>query len=163
MYPITLQAANQAQALLSSSLAQQIQTLALAANITVPSITPDQIVLSSASPDIGDKDVQLTYPRICLYSSGVKNTQTEKFRSVSGTLAVSADIWASSNLVTDSDTWIHYYVEAVTSLLTANKGDWGNGLFFPGVYDVQFQPPKSGGIGFVQVARVTFQLTVSVS
>ena len=162
MYPITIQAASQAQSLLGQALASQIAALAAAANVAVPAIEPQQVVLSSASPDIGDKDVQMTYPRVCLYSAGLKNTQAEKFRTFSGSMALIADVWASSNLATESDLWIHYYVSAVSAVLSANKGDWGNGLFFSGLYDVQFQPPKSGGLGFVQTARITFHLTVSV-
>lgn len=162
MYPITIQAASQARFLLSEALPSRILALAAAANAPIPTIETQQIVLSSASPDIGDKDVQLTYPRVCLYSAGFKNNQAEKFRSLSGTMGVVADVWASSNLATDSDTWIHYYVSAVSAVLTENRGDWGNGLFFSGVYDAQFQSPKSGGLGFVQMARITFQLTVSV-
>ena len=163
MYPITILAATQAQALLTANgaLAQQIQSLASAGNVLIPPITPSQVVLSSASPEIGDKDVQLTYPRVCLYSTALKNAQVEKFRSLSGTLSVVADVWASSNLVSDSDCWIHYYVTAVASVFSANTGDWGNGMFFPGVYDVQFQAPKSGGLGYVQSARITVQLLVS--
>lgn len=165
MLPITILAASQARNLLiaDGALAQQIQTLASVASVLVPTIAPSQIVLSSASPDIGDKDVQLTYPRVCLYSTGFKNTQAEKFRSVSGTLSVVADVWASANLVSDSDCWIHYYVTAVASVFSGNTGDWGNGMFFPGMYDVQFQAPKNGGLGYVQSARITLQLIVSQS
>jgi hypothetical protein len=165
MYPITILAASKVKSLLTEngSLAQQLQALLGVDDAEVPTITPSQVVLSSAGPDIGDKDVELTYPRVCLYSAGLKNTKTEKFRALSGTLSMIADVWASANLVSDSDRWIHYYVTAVASVLSANTGDWGNGMFFPGVYDVQFQTPKSGGLGYVQSARITFQLIVSQS
>ena len=165
MYPITILAASQAQSLLSSNgaLGQQIQALGTAAGVVVPTITPSQVVLSSAGPDIGDKDVQLTYPRVCLYSTGLKNTQVEKYRSLSGSLSVVADVWASAALVSDSDAWIHYYFAAVASVFSANIGDWGNGIFFPGLYDVEFQAPKAGGLGFVQSVRITLHLIVSQS
>jgi hypothetical protein len=163
MIPISILAASQAQALLTANgaLTTQIQALGTAANLSIPNITAEQVVLSSASPDIGDKDVQLTYPRVCLYSTGLKNSGIEKFRTLSGTVAMVADVWASANLVSDSDKWIHYYVSAVTALLSANTGDWGNGIFFGGIYDVQFQAPKAGGLGYVQSARITFPLLVS--
>ncbi len=165
MIPLTIFAPQMVQSLLTNNdaLEQQITALAVASNLNVPPITAEQILLSSTTPDLGDKDVQLTYPRVCLYSGGVKNTQIEKFVSLSGAVSVIADIWASSNLATDTDQWIHFYVEAFTEILRQNRGDWGQGLFFSGMYDVQFQSPKPGGIGFVQFARVTCNLNVSRS
>ena len=165
MIPLTIFAAQVIQNLLTASdaLEQQISALAAASNANVPPITSQQVLLSSASPDLGDKDVQLTYPRVCLYSGGIKNTQAEKFVSLSGTVSVIADIWASSNLATDTDQWIHFYVEAFTAILRQSRGSLGQGLFFPGVYDVQLQAPKAGGLGFVQSARITCNLNVSRS
>lgn len=163
MTPITLLVAQKGTALLAGNgaLAAQINSLAQASNLTIPTIGTSQIVLSSTSPDIGDKDVQLTYPRVCLFSTGLKNTNADKFRSLSGAASLVIDIWATSAMVTDSDNWIHYYVEAVTNLLSENVGDWGDGVLFPGSYDVQFTTPKAGGLGYVQCARVTVALNVS--
>ena len=163
MLPLTLLAAQKVAGILNSgnALQQQLAALANASGVSLPVITPDQIVLSSASPDMGDKDIQLTYPRVCLYSAGLKNTQSEKFRSLSGSLVVVAEVWASANMVNETDQWIHFYVEAVTDILRRNVGDWGDGVFFSGAYDVQFQAPKSGGIGYVQSAKVTSTFWVS--
>ena len=163
MLPLTILATQKVSDLLTSdeALQQQIASIAAAANDSIPEITAAQIVLSSASPDIADRNIQLTYPRICLYSGGVRNTQEEKFRSLSGAVSVVAEIWASGNLVNNTDRWIHFYVEAMTNILRQNIGDWGDGLFFSGAYDVQFQAPKSGGLGFVQSAKVVSTLNVS--
>ena len=163
MTPLTIQVSQCLQNILvqGGALVQQITAIALACNSNVPVIAQEQVLLSSASPDLGDRNVQLTYPRVCLYSSGFKNTQVEKFRSLSGTASVIAEIWASSDLLTDTDQWIHYYVEAVTELLRQNIGDWGDGLFFNGSFDVQVQTPKPGGLGFVQNATVVCRLNVS--
>lgn len=163
MVPLTILAAEKFSNLLTTenALQQQIAAIAASCNVNVPLITPAQVLLSSASADIGDQNIQLTYPRVCLYSGGVKNTQTERFRSLSGIIAVTADIWASGNLVTDTDQWIHFYVEAITDILRQNIGDWNDGIFFSGIYDVQFQPPKAGGLGFAQSAKVTCNLNVS--
>jgi hypothetical protein len=165
MIPLTILAPQVMQGLLTTNDAftQQIAALAAASNANIPLITSDQVILSSASPILGDRDVQLTYPRVCLYSCGVKNTQVEKFVSLSGAVSVIADIWASSNLATDTDQWIHFYLEAFTALLRQNRGDWGQGLFFSGVYEVVLQPPQPGGLGFVQSGRVSCNLNVSRS
>lgn len=163
MTPLTILAAEKIANLLTSHNALQLEiaTLATAANIMIPPIPADQVLLLSAAADICDKNIQLTYPRICLYSSGLKNLQTEKFRSLSGTVSVVTEIWASGNKATDTDQWIHFYVEAMTTLLRQNIGDWGDGFFFSGIYDVQLQTPKAGGLGFVQSAKVTSNLNVS--
>ena len=163
MLPLTLLAAQKLSDLLTveDALQQQIAAIAVSCNVSVPLITAAQVVLSSATPDIGDSNIQLQYPRVCIYSGGVKNAQIEKFRSLSGTLAITAEIWASGNLVTNTDQWIHFYVEAATNILRQNIGDWGDGIFFSGLYDVQFQAPRAGGLGFVQSAKVTCNLNVS--
>lgn len=161
--PITFLAAQKVQDILTNAnaLESQVYGLALEANVELPTIPSQEVMVSAIPPSIGDNNVQFTYPRICLYSSGLKNTQFEKFRSLSGTVSVIAEIWASGNMVTQADQWIHFYVEAVTDLLRQNIGDWGDGIYFSGVYDVQFQQPKAGGFGFVQSAKVTCDINVS--
>jgi hypothetical protein len=164
MLPLTLLAARKLASLLVTNdvLMQTITSLAQSAGVAIPLITSDQVVLSSAAREIGDREIEFNYPRVCVYSSQMKNTQQEKFRSFSGGIAVVADIWSSGNLVDDSDQWIHYYVEALTSILRADRGDWGDGFLFSGVYDAQLQPPKIGGFGYVELARVTCGLNVSL-
>lgn len=163
MLPLTLIATQKVANLLTqgNALQTQIATIAGMADEIVPTIGPGQVVISSVSPDLGDKDVQLAYPRVCLYSNVVKNAQTEKFRSFSGAVGVVAEAWASANLVTQTDLWIHYYVEAITSILRNNIGDWGDNMFYSGRYDVKFQQPKAGGLGFVESAAITCSIEVS--
>ncbi|MBV9764787.1 MAG: hypothetical protein JOZ48_08075 [Acidobacteriaceae bacterium] len=163
MLPLTILATQKLSNLLTfgNALQDKIAAIAASCSANVPLITSGQIVLSSISPKMDDMNVQLGYPRICLYSSAVKNTQIEKFRSLSGAISVVADIWASANLATQTDQWIHFYVEAMTEILRQNIGDWGDGFFFPGSYEVEFQTPASGGFGFTQSAKVTCNLDVS--
>jgi hypothetical protein len=163
--PLTILASQKFANLLlaNNALQQQITALGEAAHLAVPAINTDQIVLSSASADIGDRNVQLAYPRACLYSTAIKNTLFEKFRSLSGTVTVTTEVWASGNLVTDTDVWIHFYVEAITDIYRRNVGDMSDGFYFSGAYDVQFQAPKAGGLGFAQSAKVTCVVNVSQS
>ena len=161
--PATLIASQKMANLLSANnaLAQQIAGIAQLANVAIPAITASQIVLSSAQPDIGDKSLAFSYPRACLYSSALKNTLFEKFKSLSGTVTVATEIWASGNLFTETDQWIHFYVEAVTEIYRQNVGDLDDGFYLSGAYDVQFQPPKPGGFGFSQSAKINCVLNVS--
>jgi hypothetical protein len=84
-----------------------------------------------------------------------------KFRSFSGTVQVASDVWFSSALLADTDTGLHYYLEALSSILRANMGDWGDGFHYSGIYDMQLQVPKTGGFGFVEMAKITCSLDVS--
>ena len=163
MLPLTLSAAVKLQSLLSTSSALQtmISNYGLTNNESVPDIDTTQIQLSSATPDLADLVEQFSYPRISIYSSSVKNSHLEKFRSLSGSITIVAEIWSSGNLLTDTDRWIHYYVDAVVNILQANEGDWGDGFFYTGIFDIQFQSPKRGGFGFMQMARVSCELLVS--
>jgi hypothetical protein len=165
MLPLSLLAAQKMANLLTNTnlLATEIGQMAEDNNAIIPPIASTQILLSSATPDIGDLRAQMSYPRVCIYSDTIKNTKVEKFRSLSGTVGVTAEIWASANLVQQTDQWIHYYVEALTVILRQNTGDWQDGLFFSGIYTVQFVPPKAGGLGYVQSAKVTCSLGVSLN
>ena len=165
MTPLTLLAAQKVSNLMTAGDALQLQTSAIgtAMNIDIPALLPNQVLLSSAAMALADSALQLSYPRICIYSSGSRNTKVEKFRSFSGTVGVTVEIWTSSDLLTQADEWIHLYAEGVTSLLRSNTGDWGDGFFYSGSYDLSFQAPKAGGLGYVECAQLTFDLTVSVS
>ncbi len=165
MTPLTLLAAQKLQSKLTSSnaLEQQIELIAEALNVSIPPIPVQQVLLSSAPADLGDRNLDFSYPRVCIYSAGIKNSQFEKFRSFSGQVALVAEIWASADLVGQADQWIHFYVEGVSSILRMNIGDWGDGMFFAGAYEVQFQAPKAGGLGFVESAKLTMSLNASLS
>ncbi len=133
MLPFTLLAIQKVSDLLTSNSALNQELASFANSATgIPTIDPGQVILSSAANDVGDTDSRLGYPRVCLYSSGFRNSQLEKFCSTSGVLSGIADIWTSADLVDDTDRWIHYYVEAVSALLRKSAGDWGDGIFFPG-------------------------------
>jgi hypothetical protein len=161
--PVSLLAVQKFAALLlnEAALQSRITSIAQTAGISLPQIGTGQVVLSSASPALADNNVELTYPRVCLYTSAMKNSLMERFRSFSGTVSVVADIWASASLITDCDQWIHYYLEAVADILRENRGDWGDGVYFSGTYDAQILPPAAGGVGFVQVAKLTCLINVS--
>ena len=55
------------------------------------------------------------------------------------------------------------YAEAVTQVLDRSRGDWSEGMFYTGGYEVAFGPVKRGGKNFVQVAKVAFEVEVSRS
>jgi hypothetical protein len=165
MLPLTLLATQKLRDRLTAgdALSEIISASAEAAGWSLPTIPSAQVFTSAASQAISDDTLQLTYPRVCIYSTGISNLQAEKFRSFSGQVALTAEVWASADLVTEVDEWIHIYVGSVTEVLRKNIGDWGDGMFYGGAYDVQFQAPKHGGLGFVEVAKLNLTIHASAS
>jgi hypothetical protein len=163
MLPLTLLATNKLLNLLTANnaLSQAINSNAGTLGVSVTPLNSSQVTASSVGPDIGDLDLQLTYPRVCVYSAQVVNNQREKFRTFSGVAAVTVDIWSSDSLEQQTELDLQFYVEGIASLLRANIGDWGDGFRYSGIYDVHTQTPKTGGEGFVQLARLTCNLDVS--
>jgi hypothetical protein len=163
MLPITILTAQKFAALLttSSAIETQVASLSASSGVNVPIIPASHVYLSSAPAGMAELQQQLGYPRISVFSTKLKNTQAEKFRSLSGSVTVTAEIAATGDLLADVDTWIHFYVEAITAILRQNRGDWGDGVFFSGAFDIDVQPPKPGASGFLQLARVNFDVGVS--
>jgi hypothetical protein len=57
---------------------------------------------------------------------------------------------------------VQLYVDAVTAVLDRRRGDWGDGLFYGGGYEAAFGPVKRGGKNYVQTAKITIEVDVSI-
>jgi hypothetical protein len=163
MPPLTILTAQTLVNLLTANAAieTEVSSIAQQAGAVVPVIPSSQVYLSSAPAAMADLQQELGYPRITVYSSKLSNNQVEKFRTLSGVVTVTADINATADLVTNVDSYIHFYIEAVSNILRANRGDWGNGIFYSGAYEIAIQPPVTGGSGFLQLARISLEVGVS--
>jgi hypothetical protein len=163
MAPITLLAAQNVASLFtaSSGLEAELSALAAESNLDIPLIPNSQIYVSSAPASMADLQQELGFPRVSVYSSRLQNMQLEKFRSLSGYATVTVEMAITADMVSEVDTFIHFYVEAATNILQRNRGDWGNGICFFGAYDAQIQPPQMGVSGFVQLARIHFEIGVN--
>jgi len=163
MTPLTLEIPQQIIQVLAAStgLAAWVENVQIEAGLPLPMVPVSQIIVSAASAELLDKVEQVGYPRVAVYTAKVENALLEKFRSLSGSATAAIAISVSSDLIEQAEQNMHFYIDAVTGILRQNTGDWGNGLFFSGKYDVQVQPPKAGGIGFVQTAIVSCTINVS--
>jgi hypothetical protein len=56
---------------------------------------------------------------------------------------------------------LRLYVDAVTQVLDANRGTWGQGAFYTGGYEVIFDAVQHGGQNFLQIAKVSFEVDFS--
>ncbi len=119
------------------------------------------IVELNVSPEILEKKSGAQYPSLYVYCDRLENQLTEKFRTFSGIAQMVVEVRVSQDQLAGIDEQARLYVDGVTQVLDYNRGDWGNGMFFGGVYRVEFQPIKHGGRHYLQTVRVTFELKVS--
>jgi hypothetical protein len=127
----------------------------------LPSITPQQIIAQNVTPDVSEQSSANNYPLVYVYCSKVVNLLREKFRTFSGETQMVVEARVSQDRLDQLETNLQAYVDAVTLVLDNSRGDWGDGVFFDGGYEVAFGGVKHGGRNFLQIAKVSFVLEIS--
>lgn len=130
--------------------------------VRLAAIEPRQIVPQNIAPEAVERSAGVVYPAVYVYCEKLANTLREKFRVFSGTARMAVEVRVSQDRLDGLARKLSLYVEAVTEVLDAQRGDWGQGLFYTGGYDVAFGPTKHGGKNFIQTAKVGFDVQVSV-
>lgn len=126
-------------------------------------LTAAQVRAQNVAPDIADKSNVMQYPAVNVYCEKMVNTLAEKFRSFSGSVLTAVELRHSQDRLEGLQDGLENYADAVMQVLNANRGDWGNGLFYCGEYQVVFGAVKHGGKNFLQVSKITFEIGVSRS
>lgn len=136
---------------------------ALTAGEPLPATLLDcsQIRTANVASEVAERSETLKYPSLNVYCEKITNSLTEKFRTFSGTLSLAIDIRHSQDRLDGLQDTLETYIDAITQVLDANRGDWGSGLFYAGGYEAQLGPVKHGGRNFIQTAKLTFQIGVS--
>jgi hypothetical protein len=122
-----------------------------------------QVRAQNVAPDIADHSNTMQYPAVNVYCDKIINNLTEKFRTFSGSAQATVELRYSQDRLEGLQDGLENYADAVTQMLNANRGDWGNGMFYSGEYQVAFGAVKHGGRNFLQVAKITFEIGVSRS
>ncbi len=151
-------------ALLTDSVAGLGPVLAeIAANagVEIAGIAAESVIAQNAPVALMEKSSAVKYPVVLVYSDRVQNLLTEKFRNFSGKVRTVAEIRASQDRIEGLEERVRLYVDAVTQVLDANRGDWGQGMFFTGGYEVKYDPVQHGGRNVLQVAKVIFEVDLS--
>jgi hypothetical protein len=117
----------------------------------------------NAAADLVERGEAVRYPAVQVYCEKVINSLTEKFRTFSGTVQMAAEVRHSQDRLQGLQEDLELCADAVTQVLDTNRGDWGSGMFYTGGYQVAFGPAKKGGRNYIQVAKVTFEIGVSIS
>ena len=122
-----------------------------------------QVRSQNVAADVAERSGIVQYPLVNVYCEKISNTLVEKFRTFSGTAQMAIELRHSQDRLDGLQDAVELYADAVMKTLNAGRGDWGDGMFYGGAYDVSFGPVKKGGKNFIQVAKVTFEIGVSRS
>jgi hypothetical protein len=122
-----------------------------------------QVRAQNVAPDIADQSNTMQYPAINVYCEKIVNSLVEKFRSFSGSVLTTVELRYSQDRLDGLQDALENYADAIMQILYTNRGDWGNGMFYAGQYQVAFGAVKHGGKNFLQVAKITFEIGVSRS
>jgi hypothetical protein len=131
------------------------------ADATLKAIGIRSVTTANISVDISEKAGQAIYPALAVYCTKVSNTLREKFREFSGTAQMVVDVRHSQAQLKGIEGNLQVYVDAVCALLDDSRGDWGSGTFYPGGYNVSYEPVVQGGKNYLQQAKVGFDVEVS--
>ena len=125
-------------------------------------IPPTHVMNQNVSVELSERAQVVKYPAVYVYVDRVRNLLTEKFRTFSGKVRTIAEVRVSQDRIEGVEEQLRLYVDAVTQVLDANRGSWGEGAFFTGGYEVSIDPVRHGGRNFLQIAKVEFEVNISL-
>lgn len=138
-----------------------VEALVQQQGMTLPLIALEQIIGQNVAPELSEKSVTTNYPLVYVYCNRVVNQLREKFRAFSGDTEMVIEARVSQDRLDQIETNLQAYVDAITQVLDNNRGDWGDGFFFDGAYEITFGGVKHGGRNFLQIAKVSSALEIS--
>jgi hypothetical protein len=128
---------------------------------TLERLADEQIVAQNVAAELMEKSTGTRYPAVHLYCEKVVNRLTEKFRVFSGTVRLVIEVRVSQDRLDALERRVQYYVDAVTAVLDGHRGDWGEGMYYAGAYEIVYSAVKHGGRNFLQVAKISIDVDVS--
>jgi hypothetical protein len=138
-------------------------TLAMPGSAAAAVLGTAQVRAQNVAADLAERSGSAQYPAINVYCEKISNTLTEKFRRFSGSVQMAMELRHSQDRLEGLEDALEMYADAATGFLHEARGDWGEGMFFDGRYQVSFGAVKHGGKNFIQTAKVTFEIGVSKS
>ncbi len=156
---------NQLYALLTGSngLPAAVSAIGVLDGVQLPVFSSDQVTALNVAQEIVEHSTAVRYPSLYAYCSKVVNLQQEKFRTFSGEAQMVVEVRVSHDRLDGLDTVCQYYVDATTRVLDLNRGDWGGGVSYNGGYEITNGPVKQGGRNFLQIAKISFSVEVSIN
>jgi len=124
-------------------------------------VDTSQVRAQNVAADMAERALGMKYPAVNVYCEKIVNDLREKFQRFSGQVQMAIELRQSQDRLEGIEDRLEVYVDATMQMLNGNRGDWGDGMFYGGGYEVAFGPVKQGGKNFIQVAKVTFQIGVN--
>ena len=147
----------------NSGLNTSLSGISMNAGVNLSLLGGRQVLGQNVAAEVAEKTAGATYPAIHVYCDKVANTLREKFRTFSGKAHITIEARVSQDRLYGIEQEMQYYIDAVTQVLDASRGDWGQGMFYTGGYEVSFGPVKHGGRNFLQIGKVTFEVDISTN
>ena len=129
--------------------------------IPQPRLAAPLIRAANIAADLAESTAGAKYPAIHVYCERLSNTLREKFRTFSGKARMTVEARVSQDRLEHIEDYSQLLVDAITTVLDSSRGDWGQGMFYTGGYEVVYGPVKHGGRNFLQLTKVTFEVDVS--
>jgi hypothetical protein len=126
-----------------------------------PLVDAAQVRAQNVAADMAERSGTVKYPNVNVYCEGLANDLREKFRSFSGSAQMAIEVRHSQDRLDGLEQKLELLVDSAMQTLHASRGDWGDGMFYGGMYEVSFSPVKQGGKSFMQIAKITFEIGVS--
>lgn len=145
----------------SGGVPETVAALAAEQTLALPAIAAHQVIAQNVAAELAERSTVTKYPIVCVYCSKIANVLREKFRTFSGDADMVIEARVSQDRLDGMETSTQLYIDAITQVLDSNRGDWGDGVFYSGGYEVAFSGVKHGGRNFLQIAKVTFALEIS--
>jgi len=124
-------------------------------------VAASQVRAQNAAGALAERAQGVKYPAVNVYCEKIVNNLKEKFQTFSGQVQMAIEIQQSQDRLDGIEDSLEVYVDATMQMLDGNRGDWGDGMYYAGGYEVAFGPVKQGGKNFIQVAKVTFEIGVN--
>ena len=78
----------------------------------------------------------MKYPAVHVYIGPGAESADREIPDVFGKVRTVAEVRVSQDRIEGIEDQLRLYVDAVTQVLDANRGSWGQGVFFTGGYEV---------------------------
>jgi len=138
-----------------------VRQLAIDTGVTLAPVPATHIINQNVPFALAEKAKAVKYPVMYVYTDRIRNLLTEKFRAFSGKVRTVTEVRVSQDRLEGLEDQLRLYVDAVTQVLDANRGTWGQGAFYTGGYEATFEPVQHGGQNFLQIAKVSFEVDFS--
>ena len=138
-----------------------VAALSQAQNLSLAAVAAAQIIAQNVAPDVSERSTVSSYPLVYVYCSKVVNQLREKFRTFSGDAELVIETRISQDRLDGMQTNLNAYVDAVTQVLDDNRGDWGDGVFYAGGYEITYGGVKHGGRNFLQLGKISIVTQIS--